>query len=137
MPPRRADERLDGDPGDVVRGCCAVSETPAVCVWKRSRSERSSRGAVVLLQPPGPDAASGAELADLLEEVAVGVEEEGEAGGELVDVEAGGAGGLDIGEPVRQGEGQLLGGFTSSFCRRSFSGGVLSCSRKTSWNSLS
>ena len=26
----------------MLYGCCAVSETPAVCVWKRSFSDRSS-----------------------------------------------------------------------------------------------
>ncbi len=27
----------------LISGCCAVSDTPAVCAWKRIRSERSSR----------------------------------------------------------------------------------------------
>ena len=26
----------------LTSGCCAVSDTPAVCVWKRSCSERSA-----------------------------------------------------------------------------------------------
>ena len=67
-------------------------------------------GAVAVAHPAGPDAAGGAVLADLLEEVDVGVEEEAEAGREVVDGEAGGHGGLDVGEAVGQGEGQLLGG---------------------------
>jgi hypothetical protein len=45
--------------------------------------------AVFLFEDRGPDAAGGAELADLLEEVYVRVEEEREARGEVVHVEAG------------------------------------------------
>jgi hypothetical protein len=49
-------------------------------------------------------------LGDLLEEVDVRVEEEGETGGELVDLQSGGSCRLHIGESVGQGEGQLVGG---------------------------
>ena len=58
----------------------------------------------------GPDAAGGAVLGDLLEEVVVGVEEEGEARGEVVDVDARVDAGLDVGDAVGQGEGQFLHG---------------------------
>src|SRR5215208_5327077 len=61
--------------------------------------------AVFLLEDRGPDAAGGAELADLLEEVYVRVEEEGEARGEVVHVEAGFYTGVDVREAVRQREG--------------------------------
>ncbi|MEZ6162893.1 MAG: hypothetical protein R3B67_00460 [Phycisphaerales bacterium] len=49
------------------------------------------------------------ELGDLFEELVVGVEEEGEAGCELVDVEAADEAGLDIFHAVAEGEGELLG----------------------------
>ena len=35
-------ERLDGGAPDVDLGCCAVNETPAVCVWNRNCIDRSS-----------------------------------------------------------------------------------------------
>ena len=90
-------------------GCWAVRDTPAVCVWKRSWVERPSVGAVTVAHPMGPDAAGGTVLGDLLEEVAVGIEEEAQPRGELVDRHARRHGRLDVGEPVGQGEGQLLG----------------------------
>jgi hypothetical protein len=68
-------------------GCCAVSDTPAVCVWNRS---------------------CGAVLRDLLEEIEVCVEEERQARRERVDVEARFASELDVREAVRQREGELL-----------------------------
>ncbi len=91
-------------------GCWAVSETPAVWVWKRSWHERAVGRPVALAHPAGPDAPRGAVLGDLLEEVDVGVEEEAEPRRELVDRQARRQGGLDVGEPVGQREGQLLGG---------------------------
>jgi hypothetical protein len=66
--------------------------------------------AVALLQPAGPDAPAGAELRDLLEEVDVRVEEEAEAGHELVRVQAALHAELDVGEPVGERERELLGG---------------------------
>ena len=57
-----------------------------------------------------PDAPRGAVLGDLLEEVDVAVEEEAETRREVVDVEPGGDGRLDVGEAVGEREGQLLGG---------------------------
>ena len=67
-------------------------------------------GAVAVAHPTGPDAAGGPELADLLEEVVVAVEEEAQAGGEVVDVKASRRGRLHVCEAVGQGEGQLVGG---------------------------
>ena len=72
----------------LISGCCAVSETPAVCAWKRMSHERGffapKRSRITLR----PDAARGAELGDLLEEVVVHVEEEREPRREVVHVEA-------------------------------------------------
>ena len=66
----------------LTSGCCAVSDTPAVWVWNRSCIDRRLCGAVALLHPARPDAARGAVLGDLLEEVDVGVEEEAQPGRE-------------------------------------------------------
>ena len=62
-------------------GCWAVSDTPAVWVWKRISSERSSLRAEGLAQLARPDPPGGAVLGDLLEEVDVGVEEEADSRG--------------------------------------------------------
>ncbi len=64
--------------------------------------------AIAVAQLPRPDATGGAVLRDLLEEVEVRVEEEGEARRELVDVEAALDRRLDVGESVRQRERELL-----------------------------
>jgi hypothetical protein len=63
-------------------------------VWKRIRR---------------PDTARGPELADLLEEIYVRVEEETETRGEVIHVESCFYTGLDVREAVGQGEGELLG----------------------------
>ena len=57
-----------------------------------------------------PEAAGGAVLGDFFEEVAVGVEEEGELGSEFVDGEAGVERGLDVGDAVGEREGDFLDG---------------------------
>jgi hypothetical protein len=57
-----------------------------------------------------PQAARGAELGDLLEEVVVRVEEEAQLRRELVDVEPRGERGFDVGDAVGQREGDLLRG---------------------------
>ena len=67
-------------------------------------------GAVDVAHPARPDPAGRTELGDLLEEVDVGVEEEGQSGGEDVDVETAGEPELDVPEPVRKREGELLRG---------------------------
>ena len=100
---------LEGHPGDVVLGLLGgEGDTCGLCV-ETAHERLGVGGAVAVLHPGGPDAAGGPELADLLEEVAVGIEEERKARGEVVHVEPGGDGGLDIGEAVGQSEGQLLG----------------------------
>jgi hypothetical protein len=64
--------------------------------------------AIGLAHLAGPDPARGAVLGDFLEEVDVGVEEEGKPGGEVVDFEASLDRLLDVGEAVLEGEGELL-----------------------------
>src|SRR5437588_12806021 len=65
-------------------------------------------GAIALPQMTRPDPPRGAELGDLLEEVDVRVEEEGETWREGVDVEAPLDAGIDVGEAVGEGERELL-----------------------------
>jgi hypothetical protein len=84
-------------------GCCAVSVNPPVWVWNRQPPRLRVLRAVLLAHPPGPDPTGGAELRDLLEEVVVAVEEEGEPRREVVDVEAGGDPRLDVLEAVARG----------------------------------
>ncbi len=101
-------ERLQAVRTTLLYGCCAVSETPAVWVWKRSFHDRSSfapkRSRITSAQiSPG-----GAELGDLLEEVAVRVEEERDARRELVDVEPGVDAVLHVLDAVAQRERQFL-----------------------------
>ena len=89
-------------------GCCAVSDTPAVCVWNRSLIAPGSVAPYRSRQPSRPDPPGGAELRDLLEEVDVRVEEEREPGRERVHVQPALLPELDVGEPVRERERELL-----------------------------
>src|SRR2546423_9360441 len=65
-------------------------------------------GLVALAHVPRPDAAGGAQLRNLFEEVVVGIPEEREPSGKAVDVESAGDAALDVRKPVRQREGELL-----------------------------
>ena len=64
--------------------------------------------AITLPHVAGPDAARGAQLRDLLEEVVVNVPEEGKARSERVHVQAARDAPLDVREPIGQREGELL-----------------------------
>jgi hypothetical protein len=57
---------------------------------------------------PRPESAGGAELGDFFQEVAVRREEEAEAGGEVIQRQAGGERAADVLPPVRQRERDLL-----------------------------
>jgi len=68
-------------------------------------------GPVPLAHDPGPGAPAGSVLRDLLEEVAVRVEEERDLRGEIVDGHpAPGHDRVAVGDAVLQGQGHLLGG---------------------------
>ena len=110
MPPSTAASAWMAVRTMLFSGCWAVSVEPAVWVWKRSIQERGIFGGEAVAHDARPDAAGGAELGDLFEEVVVGVEEEGEPRREAVDVEPGVDGGLDVGDAVGEGEGDLLRG---------------------------
>jgi hypothetical protein len=66
-------------------GCCAVSDTPAVCVWNRSCIERSSCAPYRSFSHRAQIRRAAAVLGDLLEEVDVRVEEERQPRRERVD----------------------------------------------------
>src|SRR5207237_5025839 len=65
-------------------------------------------GAESLARQLVPDAPRGPELGDLLEEVVVAVEEEGQPRREIVEAQAARHGVPAVGDPVRDGERQLL-----------------------------
>ena len=92
----------------LLSGCCAVSVLPAVCVWKRSCCARGLVAPKRSCMMPRPQPPRGAELRDLLEEVVVRVEEEREPRPERVDVEAGVARRLHVGDRVGERERHFL-----------------------------
>ncbi len=89
-------------------GCWAVSDTPAVCVWKRIHVERRCLRAKSLGHQPIPDLARGAELGDLLKEVVMGIEEEAQPGSEIVDAQPAAQRPLHVLHAVIEGESELL-----------------------------
>ena len=94
----------------LLSGCCAVSETPAVCVWKRISHDFGFLRAERLPELARPDPARRAVLGDLLEEVDVRVEEEAQARREVVDVHPARDLLLDVGQAVLERERELLRG---------------------------
>ena len=92
----------------LLSGCCAVSDTPAVCAVEAHQERALVARAVGVAQLARPDPARGAVLRDLLEEVDVRVEEEAQPRREVVDVEAALDRLLDVGEAVLERERELL-----------------------------
>ena len=99
---------LHGDPDDVVLRLLGGQGGPT------GLGVETEEGGLRVLGPEpfghqlGPHPPGGPILGDLLEQVVVGVPEEAEPGGEGVDVETGGQGGLHVGDAVGDGEGDLL-----------------------------
>ncbi len=60
----------------LLSGCWAVSDTPAVCVWKRMSQDRWFSAAECVPQFAGPDPPRRPVLGDLLKEIDLRVEEE-------------------------------------------------------------
>ena len=105
-----AGQRLDRGPHDVVeRLLGGQRDARGLGVEAHQPRARGAR-AVGLAQLARPDPPRRAVLGDLLEEVDVRVEEEAQAGREVVDVEPAGHQLLDVGEAVLEREGELLGG---------------------------
>ena len=105
-----AGQRLDRGAHDVVQRLLGGQRDAGGLGVEAQPHRLGLLRAVGLLQLAGPDAAGGAVLGDLLEEVDVGVEEERQPRGEGVDVDAALDRPLDVGEAVLQREGELLGG---------------------------
>ncbi len=103
-------ERLDRDPDDVVLRLLRGQRRAAGLGVEAERERLRVRRAEAVAHQRRPEPPGGAELRHLLEEVVVGVEEEGEARAELVRREAR----LDrcgaVGDPVRERERELLDG---------------------------
>jgi hypothetical protein len=103
-------QRLDGGAHDVHLRLLG-RQRDARGLGVEAHQQRALRlGAVALAQHPRPDPPGRAVLGDLLEEVDVRVEEERQPRRELVDVQPARDRVLDVGEPVGQREGELLGG---------------------------
>jgi len=100
-------ERLERRLAMLFSICCAVSEHPRLGV-EAELQRTLVLGAVLLAHVPRPDAPRGSIFGDLLEEVDVCVEEEGQARRKLVHVEAALDTSLHVGETVGERERQLL-----------------------------
>ena len=108
VPPSTAASACSAVRTTLLYGCCAVSETPAVWRVKAQLPRALVLGAEPIAHHLGPEPSGGAELGDLLEEVAVRVEEEREPRRELVHVEPGVDAVLHVLDPVAQRERELL-----------------------------
>ena len=103
-------EGLKRDAGDVVLRLLGGQRLAGSLGMEAQLVGAAVGGAKGIAHFLGPDAAGGPELADLLEEVVVHVEEEAEARGEVVDAQPPLLGVANVLEPVCQGEGQFLYG---------------------------
>ena len=103
-------ESLEGGSDDVHLGLLRRQRDAGGLRMEAHQPGARVLGPVTVAKLARPDPAGGAVLRDLLEEVDVGVEEEGEARSEVVHVEAALHRRLHVGEPVGEREGELLGG---------------------------
>ena len=101
-------EGLHGDAHDVVLGLLRRQHAARRLGVKAQRLRAGVAGAEPIAHQPRPQPTGRPELGDLLDEVVVGVEEEGELGREVVDGQPGRERGLHIGDRVGEGEGDLL-----------------------------
>src|SRR5438876_8121720 len=103
-------ERLDRRPDDVdlglLRGQADAGRLRVVSEEPRTRVLRAER----VPHLAGPDPAGRAVLREFLEQIVVRVEEERQAGREVVHLESAVHAPADVFHAVRQGEGQLLSG---------------------------
>ena len=88
VPPSTAASAWTVTRARLTSGCCAVSCTPAVWVWKRSISERGSAAPNSSRMILRPHPARGAEFGDLFEQGGPGYEKEGKARREIIDRQA-------------------------------------------------
>ena len=108
-------KRLDGHAHDIVlRLLRGQRRAGGLRVEAQKQGARIFCGEA-LLHNFGPEAASGAELGDFFEEIAVGVKEEGKLRSEIVNGESGVESGLDVGNAIGEGEGDFLDGRGAGF----------------------
>ena len=105
-----AGERLDRGADDVVERLLGGQRDAGGLRVEAHQPRLRVLRAVGVAHLARPDAAGGAVLGDLLEEVDLGVEEEAQARREVVDVHAAGQLLLDVGEAVLERERELLRG---------------------------
>ena len=108
-PPSTAESAWSAVRTTLFIGWARVRVAAAVWQWKRSRMDSGFRRAEALLHDARVDAPRRAELRDLLEEVVLRHEVEGEARRELVHRDAGARDLLDVGDGVGHGEARLPG----------------------------
>ena len=101
-------ERLCRDADEVVLGLLRRQRRAARLRVEAERLCLLARGAEAVAHDRRPEATRGPELRHLLQHVVVGVEEEGEARAEGVRREPRGDRRLAVGDPVRDGERELL-----------------------------
>ena len=106
--PEDGGQRLIGHPDHVVHGLLGGERDPRRLRMETHHHRPRVLRAITLPHVAGPDAARGAQLRDLLEEVVVNVPEEGKARSERVHVQAARDAPLDVREPIGQREGELL-----------------------------
>ena len=102
-------EGLEGGAHDVVLGLLGGERGAAGLRVEAHHHRARAPGLEALFHDRGPETACGAELAHLLQQVVVAGEKEAEPSGEGIDIEAGRDGGIDVGDAVREREGDLLG----------------------------
>ena len=107
-PPRDRRERLDRHAHDVVLRLLRGERRAARLRVEAERERARVRRAEAVAHDLRPEPARRAELRDLLEEVVVRVEEEGEPRAEVVGRQPRVDRGLRVGDPVREREGELL-----------------------------
>ena len=89
-------------------GCWAVRAAPEVWAWVRSNQERWFWAPKVSRSSEAQIFRGGAKFCDFFKKVVADVEEEAEAGGEVVDLEAAVEAPADVLEAVAEGEGEFL-----------------------------
>ncbi len=102
-------EGLDGGPHDVVVDRPCGQRGSRRLNVKTACHRTNVRCTEPLAHDPGPHPTGGPELGDLLEELAPGGEEEAQAAGKGVNVQATLDGRFDVGDRIGQRERQLLG----------------------------
>ena len=110
VPPRDGGEALQRDAHDVVLRLLGGEGHPAGLGVEAQPQRALVLGAEALAHDRRPHPPRRAELRDLLEDVVVAVEEEGQARGEVVDGQAGVERRLHVGDAAAQREGDLLDG---------------------------